>query len=146
MLLNTVMLYWAILALVIVAACFLGLLTHRGPQTEGEEAPGGEAPGGEAPRPLFDFSGGRDEGRRMQKALGEALAESDTDAEFERRFKLVVRASTGIDTELTWAWLGRSLMEYRRADEFAPSSRALAARFLRDIPRRYHLEEDPAPP
>jgi len=139
MLFQTVMFYWALLALVIVAACFFGLLTHKAPPGETEEAPE------EAPKAIFDFSGGREEGRRMQKALGEALAESDTDDEFERRFKLVVRSSTGIDTELTWAWLGRSLMEYRRADEFAPSSRALAERFLRDIPRRYTLEEEPAP-
>lgn len=138
MLLHTVMFCWALLALVIVAACVFGLLTHRGPQRKGEEAPE------EAPKALFDFSGGREEGRRMRTALGEALAASDTDDEFERRFKLVVHSATGIDTELTWAWLGRSLMEYRQADEFAPSSRVLAERFLRDIPRRYKLEEEPA--
>ena len=138
--LNTVMFYWALLALVIVAACFLGLLTHRGPQRETEEAPE------EARKAVFDFSGGREEGRRMQKALAESLAESHTDDEFERRFKVVVHSATGLDTELTWAWLGRSLMEYRRADEFAPSSRALAERFLRDIPRRYALGEEPAAP
>lgn len=140
MLLNTVMLSWAILALVIVVACFLGLLTHQGSQKDEE------APERETPRALFDFSGGRDEGRRMREALREALAASATDDEFERRFKLVVRASAGIDTELTWAWLGRSLMEYRRADEFTPSSRILAERFLSDIPRRYHLEEEPVTP
>jgi|GEM_PF-2013748 len=136
MLLRTVMFYWALLALAIVAACVLGLLTHRGPQGEKEEVE-------HTPKPLFDFSGGRDEGRRMQKALGEALADSQTDGDFEHRFKLVVRSSTGLDTELTWAWLGRSLMEYRRADEFAPSSRILAERFLRDIPRRYALDAEP---
>jgi len=139
MILHTIMFYWALLALVIVAACFFGLLTHKAPLGENAEAPE------EAPKAIFDFSGGREEGRRMQKALGEALAESRTDEEFESRFKLVVRSATGLDTELTWTGLRRSLVEYRRADEFALSSRALAERFLRDIPRRYNLEEEMAP-
>ena len=138
MLFQTVMFYWALLALVIVAACFFGLMTHKASPGETEEAPE------EAPKAIFDFSGGREEGRRMQKALGEALAESHTDEEFERRFKLVVRSATGLDTELTWTGLRRSLMEYRRADEFAPSPRALAGRFLNDIPRRYKLEAESA--
>jgi len=139
MALHTVMFYWSLLALVIVAACFIGLLTHGGPQKEEEGV-------AEAPKALFDFSGGRDEGRRMQAALREALAASHTDDEFERRFKLVVRSATGLDTELTWTLLGRSLMEYRRADEFAPASRLLAERFLHDIPRRYQLEAETATP
>ena len=133
MLFQTVMFYWAILAFVIVAACFYGLLTHQGPVQDQAAA--------ETPKALFDFSGGRDEGRQMQNALAEALAASQTDAEFERRFRLVILSATGVDIELTWAWLGRSLMEYRRAGEFDPSSRVLAERFLRDIPRRYQLEE-----
>ena len=127
------MFYWALLALIIVAACLCGLWTHRGPPGETDESP----------KALFDFSGGREEGRQMQKALGKALAESETDDEFERRFHLIFRSSGGTDMVLTWAGLGHSLMEYRRAGEFTPSSRALAERLLRDIPRRYRLEAEP---
>ena len=138
MALHTVMFYWSLLALALVAACFIALLTRGGPLREEETA--------EAPKALFDFSGGREEGRRMRAALQEALAASSTDEEFERHFRLVVRSATGLDTELTWTLLGRSLMEYRRAGEFAPASRLLAERFLHDIPRRYRLGAETVTP
>jgi hypothetical protein len=93
---------------------------------------------------LFDFSAGREEDRRIARVLTGvlqvALAESETDAGFEQCFRQLIKASDGLEAERTWAWLNHRLSDYRRAGEFAPMPRALAARFLRDIPRRYGVK------
>lgn len=94
---------------------------------------------------LFDFSAGREEDRRFARALTGllqvALAESETDAGFEQCFRQLVKASTGLEEERTWAWLSSRLSSYRRAGEFKPMPRVLAARFLRDIPRCYGIKK-----
>ena len=122
---------WACLALLIVLTAMGGLFTRKGAGKDTKETP----------KALFDFSAGQVEGRQMQKVLREALAGTTTDAEFEQRFKAAINAATGLEAEETWGWLGRSLMEYRRANEFDPSPRQLPERFLTDIPRRYKLKE-----
>ena len=93
---------------------------------------------------LFDFSQGEEENQRNARiltgALQVALAESETDAGFEQCFRQLVKASTGLSEERTWAWLNHRLSDYRSAGEFAPMPRTLAARFLRDIPKRYGIQ------
>ena len=66
-----------------------------------------------------------------------AIAESETDAGFEQCFRRLVKASNGLLEESTWTWLKYRLQDYRSAGELIPMPRALAGRFLRDIPRRY---------
>ena len=93
---------------------------------------------------LFDFSAGREEDRRTARALTGvlqvALAESETDAGFEQCFRQLIKASSGLAEERTWAWLNSRLSDYRRAGEFRSMPRTLAARFLHDIPRRYGIK------
>ncbi len=93
---------------------------------------------------LFDFSAGREEDRRFARALTGilqvALAESETDAGFEQCFRQLIKACSGLEAERTWAWLNSRLSGYRRAGEFAPMPRTLAARLLHDIPRRYGIK------
>lgn len=129
MALSTIMFCWAVIALLLGLACVWVVLTKR--RTEVPFLA------------LNDFSEGREEGRRMQALLRDALSGTETDGEFEARFRQS-DVRDGGESEWTWAWLGRFLMEYRRADEFGPSSRTLATRFLEDIPRRYRLQEEPA--
>ncbi len=76
----------------------------------------------------------------MQRVLTSALLSSETDADFERAFRNGITPATGLEAELSWAWLERTLMEYRRGSEFEPSPRKMAERFLADIPRRYYLK------
>ncbi len=94
---------------------------------------------------LFDFSAGREEDRRTARmltgVLGVALAESETDAGFEQCFRQLIKASSGLEEERTWAWLNSRLSGYRRAGEFTPMPRVLAERFLRDIPSRYGVKQ-----
>ena len=131
MLLQHIMFGWACLALFFVLVAIGSLFARRvaGKQTK------------EIAIAIFDFSAGQAEGRQMQRVLTEALSGAATDAEFERRFKAAICAATGLEVEDSWAWLGRSLMEYRQANEFDPSPRQLAERFLADIPRRYKFKE-----
>ncbi len=93
---------------------------------------------------LFDFPQGEHENQRNARiltgVLQVALAESETDAGFEQCFRQLVKSSTGLSEERTWAWLNHRLSEYRFAGEFAPMPRTLAARFLRDIPKRYGIK------
>lgn len=93
---------------------------------------------------FFDFSAGREEDGRIARGLTgllqAALAESETDAGFEQCFRQLIQASSGLQEEHTWAWLSSRLSRYRRAGEFAPMPRVLAARFLRDIPRLYGVK------
>ena len=90
---------------------------------------------------LFDFSQGEQEDQRYARLLTGilqvALAESETDSGFEQCFRQLIKAESGLAEERTWAWLNSRLGNYRRAAEFTPMPRALAARFLQDIPRRY---------
>ncbi len=94
-------------------------------------------------RGWLDFSANQEEGRQMQARLAEALAGSATDAEFEQKFRDALDSVTKSENEMAWAWLERSVAEYRRGAEFEPSARILAARFLADIPRRYRLKDAP---
>lgn len=127
---NIIMFCWGILALLVVIAATVGLFTHKGTSKSTQEPT----------KALFDFSAGQEEGKQMQRVLTASLSESETDNEFERAFKRAVGITTGRDEETAWAWLGRFLMEYRQANEFEPSPRRLAERFLQDIPRRYKLK------
>lgn len=121
---------WAVMALLLSGAAFVLLLTRK------READGTRP----LRRALLDFSANQEEGRQMQARLTEALAGSATDAEFEQKFRDALDLVTGSEDEMAWAWLERSLAEYRRGNEFEPSARMLAARLLADIPRRYRLK------
>ena len=94
---------------------------------------------------LFDFSAGAKEDQRFARALTGilqvALAESETDAGFEQCFRLLIKASSGLEEERTWVWLNGRSNAYRRAGEFRVMPRVLAARFLRDIPRLYGIKK-----
>ena len=94
---------------------------------------------------LFDFSAGREEDWRfahiLTGILQAALAESETDAGFEQCFRQLIKASSGLEEECTWAWLSSRLSDYRRPGEYASIPRLLAERFLSDIPRRYGVKQ-----
>ena len=128
MLLHMIMFCWALLGFSAITATVVSLLTHK------------EAHKTQQPSSWLDFSEGQVEGERMQQILTKALYETVTDLEFERKFRAEVQGMTGLDTEVSWAWLGRVLMEYRQGSEFDASSRRLAERFLADVPRRYSLK------
>ncbi len=93
---------------------------------------------------LFDFSQGERENQHYARVLTGilqvALAESETDAGFEQCFRQLMKATDGLSEERAWAWLNYHLRDYRSAGEFDPMPRTLAARFLRDIPRRYGVK------
>ena len=78
----------------------------------------------------------------MQALLTEVLADSQTDAEFEKNYKKASQAVNGLDAEMAWAWLCRTLMDYRKANEFETGTRDLAERLLEDIPRRYQFKDE----
>jgi len=130
MFLSEIMQVWGIVVLLLSGAAFALLLTRR------READGTRPPR----RALLDFSANQEEGRQMQARLSEALAGAATDAEFEQKFRDALDSVTGSEDEMAWAWLERSLAEYRQGNEFEPSARMLAERFLADIPRRYRLK------
>ena len=94
---------------------------------------------------LFDFSQGEQQNQHYARVLTGllqvALAESETDAGFEKCYRQLVKATDGLSEERAWVWLNGHLRDYRSAGEFTPMPRALAARFLRDIPRRYGVKE-----
>ncbi len=136
MLLQNIMFWWACLALLITIVAMGGILTRKGVDKDT----------GETPKAFLDFSAGQLEGREMQNVLTKALSGARTDAEFEQQFKAAIEAATGLEAETSWAWLGRFLMEYRRANEFESSPRQLARRFLADVPRRYNLKDIPSEP
>ena len=136
MLLQNIMFWWACLALLAIIVAMGGLLSRKSAQKGVEDTP----------KAFFDFSAEQLEGREMQKVLTDALSGAGTDAEFEQQFKAAIEAATGLEAETSWAWMGRFLMEYRRASEFEASPRQLAERFLADIPRRYNLKDRPVAP
>ena len=127
---QAIMQVWGVVFLLLSGAAFALLLTRK------REAAGTRPPR----RALLDFSANQEEGRQMQARLAEALAVSATDTEFEQKFRDALDLVTGSENEKAWVWLERSLAEYRQGNQFEPSSRVLAARFLADIPRRYRLK------
>ena len=63
-----------------------------------------------------------------------ALAETDTDAGFERLMRQMVQRETGLETEHTWRYVLMHLEQYRRQMEQHAMPRTLAQRFLADPP------------
>ncbi len=83
---------------------------------------------------LFDTPISRRELTTLLRLLRVALAETDTDAGFERLMRQMVQRETGLGTEHAWRLVQRHLEQYRRPLEFRAMPRALAARFVSDPP------------
>lgn len=90
---------------------------------------------------LFDFSRGKQEAQHIHDILTKALADSTNDSEFEASYRRIAEAPDELGDAFSWSWLNRTLSEYRLVDEGAPSARVLAERYVKDIPRCYHLKE-----
>ena len=131
MLLSHVMGVWGLFAAALALYCIVIVVRPRPRLGTGKPVR----------KSLLDFSASQEEGRQVQALLKEALAEAQTDREFEHRYKSLTKAATGLEAEMGWAWMNRTLMDYRRAGEYTPSSLLLARRYLDDIPRRYKLNE-----
>ena len=88
-------------------------------------------------RLLTDDAVGEQEARRLAGMLRVGLAESETDAGFERAMRLRLERSTGLRTEREWQFLLRRLYAYRRAGEETGHLRVIAQRYLADVERMY---------
>lgn len=93
-----------------------------------------------------DFSAGQRNdhwwGLRMSAMLQVALANSETDQEFEDCYLRVVGAFARLERESARSILHNRLHRYLAASELTPRPRTLAQRFLRDVPRRYGINAD----
>lgn len=86
---------------------------------------------------IFDFSASEQEKRRVDGFLRTALAETQTDAEFETRLRLLLRGPDGMATKWNWLYVYKRLYEYRRAGESDDDYRLWAQRYLDDMARLY---------
>lgn len=122
--LNTIMFVWAVIALIIAVRCLLVFVPSRSGIGLGNGI-----------KSFLDFSRGCREAERMRLILRKALAESDTDDEFEDRYKAIVASEDELGDPYSWLYLMRTLYEYRHADEWDPHHRVLAERYLNFIER-----------
>ncbi len=92
-------------------------------------------------RPGPKFFGSKTEGpdarAKMARLLELALAESQTDAEFEQRMHHLLAEDTAFETETQWASLFGLMNNYRRSTDPLPATRLMAERLLADFPRLY---------
>ena len=130
MTLATVMFIWAMVTIIIVGLC----LTAFVPRIRNRQWK-------QSFKSLFDFSRGKQEAERIHDILTKALADSTNDSEFEVSYRRIAEAPDELGDAFSWSWLNRTLSEYRLVDEGAPSARVLAERYVKDIPRRYHLKD-----
>jgi hypothetical protein len=70
----------------------------------------------------------------ISRLLRVALAETDTDAGFERLIRQMVQRETGLGTEHAWRFVLMHMEQYRRPAETRAMPRTLAQRFLKDPP------------
>ena len=78
-------------------------------------------------------------GLRMAAIMQVAVANSNTEPEFEKCFLQIVGAFTHLKRERARSWLHNFLLPYLSAGEFTPRPRTLALRFLKYAPRRYRV-------
>lgn len=90
---------------------------------------------------IFDFSAGDQEKRRIDAFLRTALAETQTDAEFETRLRQLLRGPDGLATQSNWRFVYKRLYEYRRVGEQDDDHRLWAVRYL-DAMRRLYENKD----
>lgn len=127
----TVMFLWSTIFVAVVIVFIYSTFSRKNINEEGNVPS----------KSIFDFSTSQQEEEQLKRTLTEAIASSKTENDFQFQFKSLTKASTGLDGELAWAWLNRSLVEYRRADDFDVDLRVLAERFVKDITTRYGLGE-----
>lgn len=87
---------------------------------------------------LFDFSRGREEGRRWERMLRVALAETRTEEEFLATMRRMVAEDEPLKTEIRWGFFIGRLSEYT-AKETGDRRRG-AERMLAALPRLYGFE------
>ncbi len=121
--LHWLVLIWAVVVLVFsIVGVFLILSrrsAHPGPQFFGSKTEGPDARA------------------KMAHLLGLALAESETDAGFERQMRRLLAEDSVFETETQWASLLGLMNNYRRSDDPLPGTRVMAERLLADFPRLY---------
>ena len=86
-------------------------------------------------RSLFDFSVGQDEGRKFERMLRVALAETTTDTEFLALLYHMVQQDDYLNTETRWAFLMIRLGEYAHGQD--KEWRVCAQRLLIATPKLY---------
>lgn len=84
---------------------------------------------------LFDFSRGQEEGRRWERMLRSALAESRTEEEFLATMRRMVTEDEPLKTEIRWGFFMGRLSEYTAKE--TGDRRAGAERMLAALPRLY---------
>jgi hypothetical protein len=89
-------------------------------------------------RVLFDFSAGEEENRQFLHVVEAALAESRTDAEFEKNVKRRLQTALGENPDARWDRFRQSLVEQFKLTERV-TLRDLAQRFVEEFPVRVGL-------
>lgn len=122
------MLHWLILiwAVVVLAFSLVGvflILSRRSVR-----------PG---PKLFASKTEGPDSHAGMARLLDLALAQSKTDAEFERSLRRLLAEDPAFETATQWASLLGLMNNYRRPSDPLPGTRVMAQRLLDDFPRLY---------
>lgn len=73
----------------------------------------------------------------MARLLDLALAQSQTDAEFERQMRRLLAEDHVFETDTQWGSLLVLMNNYRHSRDPLPATRLMAQRLLEDFPRLY---------
>lgn len=114
---------WAVLVLVSSVGIVVLIFTRR--------------PGQAGPNAAGHKTQEADTHARLARRLDLALAQSQTDAEFERILRRLLAEDPAFETETQWASLLGLMNNYRRAADPLPGTRLMAQRLLDDFPRLY---------
>lgn len=120
---HWLVLIWAVVVLVFSIVGVFLILTRRSAR----------------PGPQFFASKteGPDARAKMGRLLELALAQSQTDAEFERQIRRLLAEDPVFETDTQWASLLGLMNNYRRSSDPLPATRLMAERLLADFPRLY---------
>lgn len=121
--LHWLVLIWAVVVLVFSIVGVFLILTRRSAR-----------PG---PQLFASKTEGPDARAKMARLLELALAQSQTDGEFERQMRRLLAEDTAFETETQWASLLGLMNNYRRSSDPLPGTRLMAQRLLDDFPRLY---------
>ena len=86
---------------------------------------------------LFDFSAGQEEGRRMERLLRVALAETTSEVEFHALLYRMIQQDEFLRTQVRWTNTYQLLMEHKGAGE---DWRIAAGRMVAYLPRFYSYQ------
>ncbi len=121
--LHWVVLIWAVVVLVFCVFAVFLILTRRFAHP--------------VSRPVAASTQGPNAQANLARILDLALAQSETDAQFEHVARRLLAEDPAFETETQWVSLLQLMNNYRRDNDPVPATRALARRFLSDFPRLY---------